>query len=167
MKFIKEVETLEELKREYKRLSLKHHPDCGGDEENMKALNNEYDELFQKLKHIHKNKEGEFYKKETEETPEEWREIISKLLALKMVGVVIEVVGSFLWISGNTKPYKEQLGKNGLGFKWSQNKTAWYLSPKGYKKYSKKSFEMDDIREMYGSQRVKEKKEPKRLLSVV
>lgn len=158
-RLIKNVETLEELKKVYKKLALTYHPDCGGDEEIMKALNNEYDELFQKLKNTHKNKEGEFYEKETTETAEESREIIYKLLALKMKDVVIEVIGRFLWVSGNTKPYKDELGKNGLGLKWSRNKSAWYLSPEGYKKFSKKKTSLEDIREMYGSQQVKEFKQ--------
>lgn len=153
--FLKDATTLEELKQLYKKLALKHHPDCGGDEEIMKALNNEYDELFEKLKNTHKNKEGEFYTKETEETPNHWRDIISQLLALKMENVIIEVMGSFLWVSGNTRPYKEKLGKKGLGMRYSKNKQSWYLSPPDYKRRGNKKYDLDDIRGMYGSQRVK------------
>lgn len=161
-KFIKNVETLEELKQVYKKLALKHHPDCGGDEETMKAINNEYDLLFSKLKNIHKNKDNEFYEKETAETPEEWREIISELLNLKMQNVLIEVIGSFLWVSGETKPYKEAL--KSLGLKWGNKKKAWYLSPKGYKRFGKKNYDMSKIRTMYGSQSVTDK-QMKRLAS--
>ena len=35
------------------------------------------------FKNTHKNKEGEYYQKETTETPQEWQEIIHKLLTLK------------------------------------------------------------------------------------
>lgn len=151
-KYIKNVTTLEELKKVYKKLAFKCHPDAGGSDEAMAELNNEYDELFEKFKSKHKNKDGEFYEKESQETASEWKEIISKLLVLKMENVLIEVVGSFLWVSGETKPYKEELKE--LGMKWARKKQAWYLSPKGYKRFGKKEFKMDEIRKMYGSQRV-------------
>lgn len=152
MRYITNVHTLEELKKAYKKLALLYHPDRGGTDEEMVQINNEYDELFEQLKNIHRNKDGEFYQKESTETPQEWREIISQLLALKMENVLIEVIGSFLWISGNTKPYKEEL--KALGLKWGRKKQAWYLSPKGYRRYGKKDYKMDEIRGMYGSQRV-------------
>lgn len=166
MKYIKNVSTLEELKREYKKLALKLHPDMpNGDEQAMKDLNNEYDLLFSKLKDTHKNHEGEFYTKATEETVNEWKDILDKLFSLKMVDVEIEVIGSFLWITGNTKPYKDDL--KALGLKWGVKKKAWYLSPKGYKRYGKKKYEMNEIRSMYGSQKVSEttKEKKKKQLS--
>ena len=38
-----------------------------------------------------------------------------------------------------------------LGFKWSHNKAAWYFHREPYRKRSKKSMTLDDIRRMYGS----------------
>lgn len=109
MKYIKNAKTLEELKKIYKKLALKLHPDCGGSDEEMKILNNEYDILFEKLKMYHKNKEGESYTKDTKETPEQFRDILNKLFSLKMKDVSIEIVGSFIWLTGNTKPYKQEI----------------------------------------------------------
>lgn len=154
IEYILNVTTLEELKKEYRRLAVLHHPDNGGDAENMKILNNEYDYLFERLKNTHKSHAGEYYEKEsTGETPEEWKELIEKLIALKMVDVTIEIIGSFIWISGNTKPYKDAL--KALGFKWSQNKMAWYMAPEGYRRKSRKQYDLNDIRGMYGNSTVK------------
>lgn len=156
VKHILNVETLEELKREYKRLAFIFHPDCGGNTKTMQEINNEYDYLFATLKNTHKNKDGEFYQKEnTSETPDEWKNLIFKLFSLKMVNTIIEVIGSFLWVSGETKPYKDQLKT--LGFKWSTNKSAWYIAPTNYKKRSRQVYEMNDIRNMYGTTEVKQK----------
>lgn len=154
IKYILNVTTLEELKKEYKQLALIHHPDVGGDTEAMKAINVEYDFLFEKLKNTHKNKDGEYYTKEnTAETAGEWKDIIDSLIQIHMEGATIEIIGSFVWVSGNTKPYKEQLKE--LNFKWSQNKESWYMPPEGYRRQSRKKYNLNEIRDMYGSSRVK------------
>ncbi len=162
MKYIKNVETLEELKKTYKKLALKLHPDCGGSDEEMKILNNEYDILFEKLKNHHKNKEGETYTKETEETPEQFKDVLNKLFSLKMEKVEIEIVGSFIWLTGNTKPYREEIKE--LKFRYSPKKYAWYKAPNDYKKRSRKNYDMETIRGMYGSQKVKDEKQEKKYL---
>ena len=70
LKHFSNPKTLEELKKQYRELAHKHHPDAGGDVETMKAVNGEYGALFQKLKDVHQTKDGETYtaKQETNET---------------------------------------------------------------------------------------------------
>lgn len=46
MKYFSNCRTLDELKKEYRRLAMLNHPDRGGDDETMKAINNEYDAVF-------------------------------------------------------------------------------------------------------------------------
>lgn len=65
MKYFKNVNSLEDLKKQFKKLAFKHHPDRGGDAEIMKAVNNEYDMLFP----IWKNRDNI----KTEETAESTR----------------------------------------------------------------------------------------------
>ena len=68
---------------------------------------------------------------------------------MKMDDIVIEIIGCFVWVTGNTKPNKEDL--KDLKFQWHSKKTAWYLKPEDYKKRSHKDYNLDEIREMYGT----------------
>lgn len=45
-KYFVSVKSLADLKNQYRSLALVHHPDRGGDEETMKAINAEYDALY-------------------------------------------------------------------------------------------------------------------------
>jgi curved DNA-binding protein CbpA len=140
--------TLEELKKQYRELAMQHHPDMvGGSDESMKAVNAEYDNLFPKLKNIHQNKDGETYTKETAETPEFFKDLINDLMS--MDNIIIEIIGCFVWLTGNTRPYKDRL--KALNFKWHMKKSAWYLAPEDYRKRSRKNYELDEIRAMYGT----------------
>lgn len=151
MKYLSEsIRTLEELKKEYHRLCLKLHPDVGGSDEEMKILNAEYEMLFERVKNVHVNKNGETYERETEETSEAFQALITELL--KMDGIEIEIIGCFVWVSGNTKPHKEQL--KALGFKWHRKKLCWYKSPEGYRRWGKGEYTLDEIRGMYSSMKI-------------
>ena len=122
MKWFDHPETLEDLKKQYKRLAMKHHPDRGGSTEAMQQINAEYETLFSRLKDIHKTAEGETYTAKTAstETAAEFMDIIEKLI--HMDGIIIEVCGSWVWVTGNTREHKEEL--KALSFRWSSNKSA-------------------------------------------
>ena len=70
MKYFFGVNSLEALKREYKRLALANHPDRGGDTATMQAINAEYDAAFSRLKVAHNIAHPE---QRTEETAESTR----------------------------------------------------------------------------------------------
>jgi len=142
-------ETLEELKAQYKQLAKKHHPDRGGDTATMQAINAEYDGLFPRLKDVHKTKDGETYtaRQESTETADHFKDLITQLMRLD--DIVIEVIGCFVWVTGDTKPHKEQL--KALGFKWHSKKSAWFLAPDGYRQRSRREYGLDEIRSMYGT----------------
>lgn len=125
MKWFNNPETLEDLKKQYKRLAFQNHPDRGGKTSDMQEINAEYEDLFSRLKDVHKNAQGEFYtvRTATTETATEFMDIIEKLI--RMDGIEIEVCGSWLWVTGDTRPHKEDL--KALKFRWSSNKGAWYF----------------------------------------
>lgn len=146
-KFFNGVETLDELKKSYRKLAMMYHPDMGGDSETMKQINDEHDRLFEILKRRHNSMADENH--QTTETAEEFREIIAKLIILD--GLEIELCGSWLWIGGNTKENKDAL--KAAGCRWSKNKNKWYWhhAEEGRKWYKGHST-MADIRTKYGSQ---------------
>ena len=140
-KYFKNIHTLEELKKEYKKLAMKLHPDRPtGNEELFKEMSSEYDTLFKILSTQEKSSE----------TSTEYKDIINAIMNLN---VDIEIIGTWIWITGDTKPVKETLKEN--GFRWAKNKKAWYWHNGDYKKVSHKKMEMDDIRNLYGSQKIK------------
>lgn len=80
---------------------------------------------------------------------------------MKIKGLIIEVCGSWLWISGDTKPVKDQIKavETGESYKrgWHKTKGLWYFSPTSYRKYSKEEKSIDEIRALYGSTTIKSK----------
>lgn len=147
MKYFTNINTLDELKAAYRRLSMKHHPDRGGDTATMQEINAEHDELFERLKKQHNASADEYH--QTTETPEEFREIIELLLRLE--GLTVELCGSWLWIGGDTRQHKETL--KAAGCRWSNNKKLWYWhhAEEG-RKWRRGKATMSDIRTKYGSQ---------------
>lgn len=153
MKWFHNVKTLDELRSEYRRLALLHHPDKGGSTTDMQEINNEYDLLSKKL--INGNATFSEGRKSWEHfVSGEIREKLMEVLFLPEV--TIEVIGSWIWITGNTRPLKEELKAS--GFKFSPNKLAWYWQHGDYRKKNGKQFSMEEIRAMWGSEEVENKK---------
>lgn len=152
MKFFSHCHTLEEVKAEYKKLALQHHPDRGGDTATMQAINSEY--AFASARII---KGGNFSQEETEQEirfSEEYRKVIEQIGHLE--SITIELVGLWIWVTGNTYPVRAELKKAGLFF--ASKKQAWYYRSEEYKadRGSRKS--LDEIRSKYGSKIVYDNK---------
>ncbi|MCH5299614.1 MAG: molecular chaperone DnaJ, partial [Ruminococcus sp.] len=99
--------------------------------------------------------EGKQYTKETTETAEEFIHIIEVLTRLN--GVEVEICGNWIWVSGNTKAHREILKQ--LNFKWAHKKQAWYYHTEPYRKRSRRELTLEEIREMFGSERYRQKED--------
>ena len=163
MKYFNNVSTLEELRRQYKELLKKYHPDNPqGSTEACQEINAEYDRLFKVLKDKHESKsdktadstntkQSEYSKNMYDwENDKALREVLQKIINFD--GIEIEIVGAWLWVSGNTYIFKDELKE--IEFKWASQKKQWYFHTDAYRKRSRKSLSMDDIRNYYGSTKV-------------
>src|SRR4051812_48001484 len=105
MRYFSSCTTLNEVKSLYKKLALENHPDRGGNEEVMKEINNEYEFIVAKLAKG-ENLTAEEINSAIEES-ETYREAINAVINLP--GIVLEVVGSWIWATGNTYASKDTL----------------------------------------------------------
>ena len=154
MKYFKNVKDIKELKKEYKRLAFENHPDRGGKLEVMQEINNEYEKLTILLKTKSAKQEQEQQGEPTAEDIRRAREqakefihIIDQIINLD--GIIVEVVGDWVWLTGNTKEHKEKIKE--CGFYYASKKRAWYLKPADYTARSRKNYTLDDIKNKYGS----------------
>lgn len=156
-KWFKDCKTAEQGKDLYRKLAKQYHPDNGGTGEELKEIISEFKVWFNAHKDIHTDKNGNTYtsKKATTETPEDFIEIVNNLSAIP--NIEVELCGSWIWITGNTFPYKDQL--KGFGCRWSVQKKRWYWTQDPYRKI-KSHASMDYIRSVYGSEKVELNRRP-------
>ena len=81
MKYFKNIKTLEELRKEYKRLVKENHPDNGGSVEAIKTINVEYEQLFKVLKNSDTKENKKKYNMEDDEM---LRNVINKIINLNI-----------------------------------------------------------------------------------
>lgn len=158
--YFKNVNTLEELRKQYKELLKKYHPDNeNGSEEITKTINTEYEQLFKVLENRHDNKSS--YNKEEStssyenmkynfEEDELLREMLNKVIHYS--DITIEIIGNWLWLGGNTYQYRKDFKE--LGFKFAGQKKMWYWHSDAFVKKSHKKLSINDIRNYYGSTEV-------------
>jgi len=76
--------------------------------------------------------------------------IKDKAIELKKLfpSLQVEITFLWIWVSGDTRPYRQELKENGL--RYAPKKQKWYF--KGMQTYNKKSMPMDYIRLKYGTE---------------
>lgn len=117
MTYFKNIKTLEELRKEYKRLVKQNHPDNGGSEDIIKVINVEYEISFHILEKTDTTSSNKYNMKEDEML----RAVINAIINLN---IEIEICGSWVWVSGSTYSCKDDLKSN--GFQWASKKKMWF-----------------------------------------
>ena len=154
MKWFAGVQSVEELRKKYRELLKKYHPDNpNGSAELTKEIIMEYDRLFADLSKNNATDKQTY----NDDENEAFKAVINQILH---VNADIEVIGSWLWVHGGYE-YKELL--KSIGFKYAPKKKCWCWHYGEYKRYHKAEISLDDIRMKYGSQKVRNHTEQRRV----
>ncbi len=135
------LQGINEAKKIYKTLAKQLHPDVGGTDEEFKLLNSIYTYFL----------ENKVYFSSESKFDLEIEKILSQILHYD--DLIIEVIGSWIWLKGETKSIKEKL--KDLGFKWAFKKKMWYYGEMKWRNPKQKS--MNEIKSKYGVETVRTK----------
>lgn len=121
---LKDVNT---LRAAYKRLLIKYHPDNNKNDTTgmMQEINAEYDLLFQQLKDTYEHSDN--YKKQTDRQKQayDWekdKQLRAIIVALsKFAGLEIELCGTWVYVRGETYPYRKELKVLGMNITGKRN----------------------------------------------
>lgn len=148
--------TTESIKYAYRRACAKFHPDKNpAGLEMMKLVNSAYEALQDIMSGAAFDRT---VKKESVAGSENYGdEMNTALSAIINLGLTIEICGSWIWVSGDTRTHREIL-KAG-GFKYAPKKSMWHFRPADYKSFNRGKWDMDKIRSTHGSEIIRAKQQ--------
>jgi curved DNA-binding protein CbpA len=151
-KYFVNCQTLEELKKEYKKLAMMYHPDRpNGDTRIMQEINAEYEIVFNVLKEREERASGKI----NNESVNEYKDIIDQLI--KFDTITVSVVGSWIWVENVLKTDKEiHAVLKANKFFYNGKRNIWQRKPSTdteKHRYSKESDEQ--IKSRLGCQTIK------------
>lgn len=144
MSWFTNITSVTELRNQYKKLLIRYHPDNNPNVDTtniMQEINAEYDKLISCLKET-----DDSYPKDSSFSEDELKTVLKEVVKLK-ADITIEIVGSWIWIYGDTYSIKNQL-KN-LKFRWASRKKMWCWGTLTHQ--NNFSMDMEAIRTKYGS----------------
>lgn len=133
--------TPEIAKFAYREACKKYHPDVNpAGEDMMKVVNAAYAVLKD-------------YSGQVEDNQSEYGEQFNTALnsIITLTGLIVEICGVWIWVTGDTKTHKEALKQ--AGFKWASKKKAWHFRPDNHRSFSRGQASLEEIRAKYGSKR--------------
>ncbi len=151
------------VKTLYKSLAMRWHPDRqGGNTAIMQEINAAY-KVALSARHGEESKDDAgnthtyYYKEANEQAVMDKLSEVIKSGILNNPTVELWLIGTWLWVKGDTKPHRQQLGREGLAFSWNSSRECWqWHLPTPYRtNASPDSF--DSIAARYGGSRIAHK----------
>ena len=163
--FFQGCRTPNEVRHRYRDLAKQYHPDLGGDNGTMTEINYQHEIALQRLSGTYhetrKNRQGQSYRYTytyDRDREDAIARMIIELLRLKMARVTVELVGSWIWVYGNTRPYKEAL--KAMKLRWSGKRKKWYYTQSRRRRRAASKASFEGIRTKYGSRIFQEEEAP-------
>ena len=114
----------------------------------MQEINNEYSFVIARI-----SKNAGFTAEESESEirlSQEYQDAINAIAGIE--DITIELVGSWIWVTGNTRLHKDRL--KAAGFYWASKKFAWYYRSEDKKRRTNSKLSLDEIKCKYGSEKL-------------
>ncbi len=147
MNYFNSTMTADEAKALYRKLAIQLHPDKPtGDHLAFIRLQKEY-ENYLKGNHCFTSKQA------SDETTAMDEFIKANEFIKAFAGVTVELTGSWVWLCGNTYPYKDQIKEKGFAFSGAKKK--WYKAPHELDGKKKRGTSFEKIKTTYGYTAVK------------
>jgi hypothetical protein len=158
--YFHECTTIQEAKKLYHQLIREHHPDAGGSTEACQEIVGQFQAVAQRLVYgaYHAYKANAGY--DTSGADEASYTFAKVLRDIVNYDIHIEIIGYWIYAFDSFE-YREQLKEHGFWF--SKKHKAWVYSGEGKKKIRSR-YTTDDVRNIHGSQTVREK-EPRQSIA--
>lgn len=161
MRYFAHLHTVEEIKKEFRRLAMENHPDRGGDTATMQEIIEQYHAALKGCdKQTSKDADNRPHTYNYSQPLEQ--EIVNKIDELIRAGVAsanveIWLIGTWVWIVGDTKPIKETLKKSGCTYHGKRQ--CWYWQNDGHAHRFSRKASMSDLAQKYGAAQFGEEEE--------
>lgn len=157
--FNKQYSTIQDVRSHFREYCIEFHPDKHL--ENKELWTNKFQAMYteyEKFLIIFIPSENEKERKEKGDNAKAYdldsEGDLANTIAdlMKYAGLIIEICGSWLWLTGNTYSIKDDI-KN-LGFRWQGKKQSWYFAGYEFEPHRAKTMTMEHIRNKYGSKTI-------------
>lgn len=165
MQYFANCQTVAEIKKLYRNLAMQHHPDRGGDTATMQEINDQYAAALKACDgqtSVGDDQQEHTYRYDAEDE-QAIVEFIDRLIKSGVLSATVEawLIGKWVWITGETKPIRHLLGKEGLGCEWHSQRVAWYWKPYAGRSYYNRRVGLDGLAAQYGASSIKSDEDAK------
>jgi len=172
MNWFSGCKTTQEVKNKFRGLCKQYHPDVSGSDtlEEMKQINNQYHDRLSSLNG--QTSMGTDGKEHTyrynaaveQEIMDKIAEILTVQAERGKISWTIELIGTWIWISGTMKEDRLLLGKGtkelpGLKMRWHGKRGMWFKGPKGSHSRYRKNMSNDNLRTAFGATQFRSEEE--------